>query len=120
MLAGRLPEIFFNETIVVIGASATTEERREYCSTWKLLVFAKNFPNTEVVKVSYLGRDKLLITVYDDTAQALAEGKYDDVRRFADEVESHTFTDDRGYIKSCQRFREENPEMATDEYLNNI
>ena len=45
MLAGRLPEIFFNETIVAIGASATTEERRKYCSTWKLLVFAKNFPN---------------------------------------------------------------------------
>ena len=24
---------------------------------------------------------------------------------------------DRGYIKSCQLFREENPEMATDEYI---
>ena len=120
MLAGRLTEIFSNETLVVIGVSVPKKEREKYCSTWKLHVFAKKFPKTEVIKVSYLDKDKLLIAVYNDTARALAEGKYDDVKRYADDLEAHTFTDDLGYIKACQEFNKEHPEMATDEYLNNM
>lgn len=103
MRAGRLPEILCNENIVVVGASGNKVWTKEYRSEWKLIEFADRFPFTEVVKISPLTNDKLIVFVYDSTAKALAEKRYEDVLKYADTLETHTFNDDIGYIESCNK-----------------
>lgn len=103
MRAGRLPEILFNEDIIVVGASDSVAHTKEFRSTWKLIEFAHKFPFTEVVKISPLKKDKLMIYVYDATAKALAEKRYEDVLEYADTIETHTFSDDIEYIESYRK-----------------
>lgn len=102
MRAGRLPEILCNEDIIVVGASGSAAHTKEFRSTWKLTEFAHKFPFTEVVKISPL-KDKLMIYVYDATAKALAEKRYEDVLEYADVLEAHTFEDDIKYIESYRK-----------------
>lgn len=104
MRAGRLPEILCNENIVVVGASGNKVWTNKYRSEWNLAEFADRFPFTEVVKISPLGNDRLIVFVYDVTAKALAEKRYGDVLKYADTLEVHAFNDDIGYIKSCNIF----------------
>lgn len=103
MRAGRLPEILCNEDIIVVGASGSVAHTKEFRSTWKLIDFAHKFPFTEVVKISPLKKDKLMIYVYDATAKALAEKRYEDVLEYANVLETHSFADDIEYIKSCRK-----------------
>ena len=100
MRAGRLPEILCNEDIIVVGASGSMAHTNKFRSTWKLVEFAHRFPFTEVVKISPLKKDKLIVYVYDDTAKALAEKRYEDVLKYADVLETHTFDDDIEYIET--------------------
>lgn len=103
MRAGRLPEILCNEDIIVVGASGSETHTKEFRSTWKLIEFAHKFPFTEVVKISPLKKDKLMVYVYDTTAKALAEKRYEDVLEYANVLETHSFTDDMKYIESCRK-----------------
>lgn len=101
MRAGRLPEILCNEDIIVVGAN-----KKEFRSFWKLTEFALKYPYTEVIKISPIAKDKLLVYVYDATAKALAEKRYEDVVEYADTLETHTFSDDMKYIEGCRKMRE--------------
>lgn len=103
MRAGRLPEILCNEDIIVVGASGSVTHTKEFRSTWKLIEFAHKFPFTEVVKILPLKKDKLMVYVYDATAKALAEKRYEDVLKYADVLEAHTFENDMEYIESCRK-----------------
>ena len=103
MRAGRLPEILCNEDIIVVGASGNVAHTKEFRSTWKLIEFAHKFPFTEVVKILPLHKDKLMVYVYDATAKALAEKRYEDVLEYADTIETHTFSDDIEYIESYRK-----------------
>lgn len=103
MRAGRLPEILCNEEIIVVGASGSIVHSKEFRSTWKLIEFAHKFPFTEVVKISPINKDKLMVYVYDATAKALAEKRYEDVLKYADTLETHTFENDIEYIKSLNK-----------------
>ena len=94
-----MPEILCNENIVVVGANG------KYRSEWNLREFAHRFPFTEVVKISPLSNCKLIVFVYDATAKALAEKRYEDVLKYADILETHTFNDDIGYIESYNKLR---------------
>ena len=107
MRAGRLPEILCNEDIIVVGASSSQSHTKEFRSTWKLIEFAHKFPFTEVVKISPLKKDRLMVYVYDATAKAIAEKRYEDVLEYADTLETHTFNDDIGYIESCNKVNKE-------------
>lgn len=102
MRAGRLPEILCNEDIIVVGASGSIAHTKEFRSTWKLTEFAHRFPFTEVVKISPLKKDKLMVYVYDATAKALAEKRYKDVLEYADVLETHTFENDIKYIEASK------------------
>lgn len=103
MRAGRLPEILFNEDIIVVGASGSRATTNEYRSTWKLTEFAHKFPYTEIVKMTPLKKDTLMVYVYDATAKALAEKRYEDVLEYADTLETHSFSDDMEYIESSRK-----------------
>lgn len=103
MRAGRLPEILCNEDIIVVGASGSIAHMKKFRSTWKLTEFAHRFPFTEVVKISAIKKDKFMVYVYDATAKALAEKRYDDVLKYADSIEHHIFEDDLKYIESCSK-----------------
>lgn len=103
MRAGRLTEIFCNENIVVVGASGNKISATKYRSEWSLMEFAHRFPFTEIVKISPLNSNKLIVFVYDATAKALAEKRYEDVLEYADTLETHTFSDDIGYIENRNR-----------------
>lgn len=103
MRAGRLPEILCNEDIIVVGASSSITHTKLFRSTWKLIEFAHKFPLTEVVKISPLKKDKLMVYVYDATAKALAEKRYEDVLEYADTLEIHSFADDIEYIENCKK-----------------
>lgn len=103
MRAGRLPEILCNEDIIVVGASGSISHTKEFRSTWKLTEFAHRFPFTEVVKISPLKKGKLMVYVYDDTAKALFEKRYEDVSKYASVLETHTFENDIEYIESCRK-----------------
>nr|MBQ8252988.1 hypothetical protein [Lachnospiraceae bacterium] len=103
MRAGRLPEILCNENIIVVGASGKTAHTKEFRSTWNLIDFAHKFPFTEVVKISPLNKNTLMVYVFDATAKALAEKRYDDALKYAETLESHTFENDIGYIKGFQK-----------------
>lgn len=111
MRAGRLPEILCNEDIIVVGASGSKALTKKYRSEWKLMDFAHKFPFTEVVKISPLSEDKLMVYVYDSTAKALAEKRYEDVLKYAEAFETHTFNDDIGYIESCSCGKAEKVEL---------
>ena len=100
MRAGRLPEILCNEDIIVVGACGYKSRTKEFRSTWKLMDFATKFPYTEVVKISPINEDTLMVYVYNDTAKALAEQKYDDVLEYSKTLELHSFEDDLKYIES--------------------
>lgn len=102
MRAGRLPEILCNEDIIVVGASGGVAHTKEYRSTWKLIEFAHKFPFTEVVKISPIKKGELMVYVYDATAKALVEKRYEDVLKYADVLETHTFQDDIGYIETSK------------------
>ena len=103
MRAGRLPEILCNEDIIVVGASGSIAHTKEFRSKWKLIDFAHKFPFTEVVKISPIRKDMLMVYVYDTTAKALAEKRYEDVLKYADVLETHIFENDIGYIESCRK-----------------
>lgn len=103
MRAGRLPEILCNEDIIVVGASSSQAHIKEFRSAWKLIEFAHKFPFTEVVKISPLKKDKLMVYVYDATAKALAEKRYEDVLEYADTLETHSFANDIEYIENCRK-----------------
>lgn len=100
MRAGRLPEILCNEDIIVVGASGNEAWESDYRSEWKLIDFAHKFPFTEVVKISPLSEDKLMVYVYDATAKALAERRYEDALEYAEILESHIFESDIDYIEN--------------------
>lgn len=106
MRAGRLPDILCNEDIIVVGASGSIAHTKEFRSNWKLIEFAHKFPYTEVVKISPIKKDKLMVYVYDATAKALAEKRYEDVLKYADVLETHTFEDDIEYINGLLKVRE--------------
>ena len=44
-----------------------------------------------------------MVYVYDATAKALAEKRYEDVLKYADVLEAHTFENDMEYIESCRK-----------------
>lgn len=128
MRAGRLPEILCNENIIVVGASGSVAHTKEFRSTWKLIEFAHKFPFTEVVKISPLKKNSLMVYVYDATAKALAEKRYEDVLEYADTLETHSFSDDIEYIESYRKLYEtdniecssENDNFNKDEYLKHL
>ena len=99
MRAGRLAEIFSNEEIVIVGASGNKAHTKEYRSEWNLY---DRFPNTEIVKLTPIANNKLMVLVYDATAKALAEKRYDDVQKYSELLESHVFSDDVEYIQGLQ------------------
>lgn len=103
MRAGRLPEILCNEDIIVVGASGNGVQGRDYRSEWKLIDFTNKFPLTEVVKISPLSEDRLMVYVYDSTAKALAEKRYEDVLKYAETLETHTFENDIDYIEGRKK-----------------
>lgn len=103
MRAGRLPEILCNEDIIVVGASGSKSHTKEFRSTWKLIEFAHKFPFTEVVKISSINKNKLMVYVYDATAKALTEKRYEDVLMYADTLETHSFDNDIEYIENCRK-----------------
>lgn len=43
-----------------------------------------------------------MVLVYDATAKALAEKRYDDVQKYSELLESHVFSDDVEYVKGLQ------------------
>lgn len=43
-----------------------------------------------------------MVLVYDATAKALAEKRYDDVQKYSELLESHVFSDDVEYIQGLQ------------------
>lgn len=102
MRAGRLAEIFNNEEIVIVGASGSKVQTKEYRSEWNLYDFVHRFPNTEIVKLRPIANNKLMVFVYDATAKALAEKRYDDVQKYSELLESHVFSDDVEYIQGLQ------------------
>jgi hypothetical protein len=102
MRAGRLAEIFSNEEIVIVGASGNKAHTKEYRSEWNLYDFVHRFPNTEIVKLTPIANNKLMVLVYDATAKALAEKRYDDVQKYSELLESHVFSDDVEYIQGLQ------------------
>lgn len=106
MRAGRLPEILCNEDIIVVGASGNEAWERDYRSEWKLIDFAHKFPFTEVVKISPLSEDKLMVYVYDATAKALAERRYEDALEYAEILESHIFENDIDYIENYKKVKQ--------------
>ena len=95
MRAGRLAEIFSNEEIVIVGASGSKVQTKEYRSEWNLY-------DTEIVKLTPIANNKLMVLVYDATAKALAEKRYDDVQKYSELLESHVFSDDVEYIQGLQ------------------
>ena len=107
MRAGRLPEILCNEDIIVVGASGKRTQEKDYRSEWKLIYFTNKFPLTEVVKISPLSEDRLMVYVYDSTAKALAEKRYEDVLKYAETLETHTFENDMDYINECKKLKRE-------------
>ena len=60
MRAGRLAEIFSNEEIVIVGASGSKVQTKEYRSEWNLYDFVHRFPNTEIVKLTPIANNKLM------------------------------------------------------------
>jgi len=97
MRAGRLAEIFSNEEIVIVGASGNKAHTKEYRSEWNLYDFVHRFPNTEIVKLTPIANNKLMVLVYDATAK-----RYDDVQKYSELLESHVFSDDVEYIQGLQ------------------
>lgn len=96
MRAGRLEEIFLGDEILLVGEASDLNNRYE--SEWVLRDFVKTFPNTEIVKISPIGDGKLRVYVYDATAKALRDKKYDDVVKYSTELEKHIFDSDTDCI----------------------
>lgn len=44
-----------------------------------------------------------MVYVYDSTAKALAEKRYEDVLKYAETLETHTFENDIDYIEGCKK-----------------
>lgn len=100
MRAGRLEEILYgNEKIVVCGANKPVEKK--FVTEWLVMDFARKFPNTEVIKLTAI-KGKIHLFVYDATAQALLEKRYEDVHKYAERLEHHVFDSDLEYIRSVK------------------
>lgn len=103
MRAGRLEEILFGkDTIIIFGASHPFEKK--FPTEWLVMDFARQFPNTEIIKLSVTD-GKLSAFVYDATARALHEKRYEDVIKYSEELECHVFDSDMEYIKKTQQKR---------------
>lgn len=105
MRAGRLEEILYgNERIVVCGANKPIEKK--FITEWLVMDFARKFPNTEIIKLTTI-KGELHLFVYDATAQALLEKRYEDVIKYSEELECHIFDSDTEYINQLRKRLEE-------------
>lgn len=93
MRAGRLLEILFGDCILVVCDVNGKNETQ-----WEAEEFTSKFSYNEVIKITPLNKQEILVFVYPDTAKALFEKRYNDVIVCADTIEQHTFNDDILYI----------------------
>ena len=99
MRAGRLGEILNeNDNILVCCKPSTSQSG--YMTEWNVNDFIHRFPDVEVLKVEAY-KKKLLLYIYEYTAKAIYEKRYEEAVRYSNEFELHAFNSDLEYISRC-------------------